>query len=95
MVMYINKCYSLAVDDLRQSFMMDTLDTHHGMPRCICRKNIYEDVMATYQENAVEILSEFPFRIRYEGEQAVDTGGVSRDMFSAFWDKAYVMVRPC
>ena len=28
-------------------------------------------------------------RITFVGEKAVDTGGVCRDMFSAFWDKAY------
>ena len=28
----------------------------------------------------------------YVGEQAIDTGGVSRDMYSAFWDSAYINV---
>ena len=27
--------------------------------------------------------------IKYEGEKAVDQGGVQRDMFSAFWAEAY------
>ena len=27
--------------------------------------------------------------IKFMGEKAVDTGGVCRDMFSAFWNKAY------
>lgn len=27
---------------------------------------------------------EYPFRIAYQHEQAVDTGGVARDMFSEF-----------
>lgn len=35
-------------------------------------------------------MQEFPFRIAYEGEKACDTGGVCRDMFSAFWPKAYL-----
>ena len=29
-------------------------------------------------------------RIKFVGEKAVDTGGVCRDMFSAFWDIAIV-----
>ena len=69
---------------------MDTLDTHQGMPRRISRDNLYQDVMDTYKDNRIEILSEFPFRIKYEKEKAVDTGGVSRDMFSAFWEEAYL-----
>ena len=39
--------------------------------------------------NLYDILKEFPFRIRYEDERAVDTGGVCRDMFSAFWEEAH------
>ena len=30
------------------------------------------------------------FRIRYKDSQAVDTGGVARDLFSVFWDIAYL-----
>ena len=36
------------------------------------------------------MLKEFPFRISFVFEQAVDTGGVCRDLYSAFWDIAYV-----
>ena len=36
------------------------------------------------------ILKEYPFSIAYENEQAHDTGGVSRDMFSQFWDEACI-----
>lgn len=43
-----------------------------------------------YKHSAAEIVSEFPFRISFVDEQAVDTGGVCRDMFSAFWEEAYV-----
>lgn len=35
-------------------------------------------MMDMYKEDVCGILTEFPFRIRYENEQAVDTG---RDMF--------------
>ena len=68
--------------------MCDTLSTRHGGPRPIKRERIYEDVIETYQENLTDILEEYPFRIRYENERAVDTGGVSRDMFSSFWEEA-------
>lgn len=69
--------------------MMDELDTHHGLPREIRRDHLYDDVIATYRENP-EVLCEFPFRVSYEKELAVDTGGVCRDMYSAFWNEAYL-----
>lgn len=33
--------------------------------------------------------NEFPLQIVFEGERAVDAGGVYRDMLSAFWEDAY------
>ena len=38
-----------------------------------------------------KVLEEFPLRIRFAGEIAFDTGGVCRDMFSAYWEQAYQM----
>ena len=79
-----------AVDDARVAFMIDEINTHHGIPRPMRRGNIYLDVLETYEENLNDVLEEFPFRIRYENERAQDTGGVCRDMFSSFWEEAYV-----
>ena len=36
------------------------------------------------------VFNEHPLFITYIGENAVDDGGVQRDMFSAFWSSAYV-----
>lgn len=69
--------------------MIDVMDTHHGLPHPIRRGHVYDDCLALYTNKLEQILKEFPFRIRYEGEKAIDTGGVSRDMFSAFWECAY------
>ena len=83
--------FRLAVEVRRDKFMIDTLDTHHGRrPWPIRRENVYNDVIETYQENLTDILQEYPFRIRYENERAVDSGGVCRDMFSSFWEEAYL-----
>lgn len=35
------------------------------------------------------ILNEFPFRVSFDDENAVDSGGVARDMFSGFWSCAF------
>ena len=79
------------VEEERERYSIDSLDTHHGLPHHIRRDAIFEDVIALYKDNGNEILEEYPLRIKFVGEKAVDTGGVCRDMFSAFWDRAYEM----
>ena len=70
--------------------MFDVIDTHQGLPHRIRRQHVYEDCMTLYSKNLDRILKEFPFRITYVREKAVDTGGVCRDLFSAFWESAYI-----
>ena len=48
-----------------------------GSEHTICRSSVYEDVLQLYQ--AGTILQECP----------IDQGGVTRDMYSAFWDACY------
>ena len=62
------------------------------MPHIIRRNNIFDDVIRLYQEKGEELLKEYPFRIEFFGEKGIDTGGVSRDMFSAFYESSYVRV---
>lgn len=59
-----------------------------GIYHHVSRDNIYNCVLSMYKD-AEEILDEFPFRIKFEGELAVDSGGVSRDFCSAFWETVY------
>ena len=72
--------------------MLDSeeLDTHHGMPHMISRESLYEKCFDIYINHLPKLLREYPFRITYKGERAIDTGGVSRDLFSAFWEEAYI-----
>ena len=57
-----------------------------GPERVVTRDGLYHNVLSMYQEG--NIGSEYPLFIKYEGENAVDDGGVQRDMFSAFWTEA-------
>ena len=82
--------YLCIVESKRHAFLFDTMDAHQGMPRLIRREFIYDDVIDMYRDNESAILNEFPFRISYESEQAVDTGGICRDMYSAFWEEVYL-----
>ena len=59
----------------------------HGVPHLIDRSNIYEDVIALYVMAKDEIFTERPFRVRYSDEKAFYIGGVTRDMFSAFYEQ--------
>ena len=36
------------------------------------------------------MLQKFPLRIRFVNEMAIDSGGVCRDLFSVFWEEAYL-----
>ena len=51
----------------------------------ICRKDIYNDLIKLYSEQA-EIVLEYPLQMKFIDEIAIDAGGVSRDSFS---DEAY------
>lgn len=62
----------------------------HGIPHLIRRSNIYEDVVTLYNSSGEDIFRERPFRVRFHKEKALDIGGVSRDMFSAFFEEMYI-----
>ena len=70
--------------------MIDEVDTNHGLPHTISRPTLYEDCIDLYKSTLATLITEYPFRIAYKNEKALDTGGVSRDLFSAFWELAYV-----
>ena len=50
----------------------------HTVQRC----TLYDDVVKLYQSG--EIIKESPIFIAYDSELAIDEGGVTRDMYSAF-----------
>lgn len=66
---------------------MASLNATRGTPRIVSRSNVYEDVIKLYEDEAIVL--ECPLSIEFEGEVGVDAGGVTRDMFSAFWESCY------
>ena len=58
-----------------------------GNTHVVSRSSVFDDVIRLYQQT--QIAKEFPTDIEYESEKAVDAGGVTRDMYSSFWEKAY------
>ena len=51
------------------------------------RMHIYDDMIDLFDNP--DIVMQHPFRVCFEGEMGVDTGGLTREAFSAFWEKAY------
>ena len=66
-----------------------TLSPAHGMTYIGDRENLFDSVVTLYQSKANQLLNKYPLRIRFAKERAIDAGGVSRDMFSAFHEEAY------
>ena len=79
--------YFVAVEDRIQ--FMTSLSLTRGVTHTIKRNDIFNQVMTLYMNNRKQLLQEYPFRIQFRGEKAVDLGGVARDMFSAFYEEAY------
>ncbi len=73
----------------RKNFMSG-LNLTIGEVHVVHRENLYNTVMDLYSNKKDQLLSEYPFYVEFHGEQAVDIGGVSRDMFSAFFAEMYI-----
>ena len=66
---------------------MHSLPAHYGATHSIDRSNIFEDASHLFQKE--DVLMEFPFQVQFVGEKAIDIGGVSCDMLSAYWEEVY------
>ena len=66
---------------------MSSMCSSSGPPHEINRGDLFNNVLHLFASD--DITKEYPLRIRFKGELAIDTGGVMRDMVSAFWEIAY------
>ena len=66
---------------------MNSIDTIEGDNTVVTRSNIFSDVLTLYQGGFVQ---QYPIIVEFKDEKAVDCGGVSRDMYSSFWEQAYL-----
>ena len=69
------------------------MDTHNFVPGIqheIERKNVFEDVISLYSDKYKHVVCENYSWIKFKGEKALDAGGVSKDLFSAFFEEVYV-----
>ena len=82
----ITKLIFLTVAEERDKFMT-SVSSPSGAIRDIERTNLFSDVLQLFTSE--DITREYPLRIRFKGELAIDMGGVFREMVSAFWEIAY------
>ena len=71
----------------KRTDFMSTMDTHRSQLYVIKRCNIYEDLMALFENE--DVLNEYPLCISFTNEMGIDAGGICRDLFSAFWEIVY------
>lgn len=69
---------------------MEALSLGHGKIHVLDRATIFEDMVKLYATQLQKIVLEFPFRTAFAGEKAIDSSGVTRDVFSAFFEEAYI-----
>ena len=82
-------CYLLLhVAKAERSTFLECIATHGGRHHAVGRETLFDDVIRLYETKGIE--KEFPFRVHFTGERAVDTGGVGRDLFSGFFEECYV-----
>ena len=55
------------------------LSCEHGCSHLIRRDHIYTDVLELYGDFSA-FVKEFPFRVSFDEENAIDSGGVARDV---------------
>ena len=51
----------------------------------IDKANVFDSTVTLYTSMITQILDKYPFRVKYREVKAFDIGGVSQDMFSAFF----------
>ena len=78
--------YCILFAAMRNDFMI-SIGSVCGNIKVVDRRNLFNNVISLYLEG--DILNEYPVQIEFATEMAIDAGGVTREMFSAFWEEAY------
>ena len=80
---------SFTAAEERDEFMKSVCSQSEA-PHVIDRKDLFNAVLQLFDSE--EIMRVYPLRISFRGELAIDTGGVFREMISAFWEVAYSQI---
>lgn len=78
----------MTADDERDRFIRETVQMNASTaPHVIRRNSLYEDTINLFTNE--NLVNQYPFHIMFKEEQAVDCGGVARDLLTSFWEQAY------
>ena len=78
------------VAEAERNEFMTSLELERGIRHVINRATLYDNVLSLYNTKLDKVINEYPFRVQFEGEMAVDVGGVTRDLFSEFFAEMYL-----
>ena len=78
------------VAEAERNEFMTSLELQRGIRHVINRATLYDNVLSLYNTKLDKVINEYPFRVQFEGEMAVDVGGVTRDLFSEFFAEMYL-----
>ena len=71
----------LSIAKEERTTFLTLLNLEPGIVHSVHRSHIYDDIIELYTEKCGVLLNEYPFYVQFHDENAVDTGGVTRDMF--------------
>ena len=66
---------------------MRSLHLTEGELVIIRRDHVFEDVISLYRTKPIQVLSQ-EFSVEFKDERAFDAGGLTRELFSTFWEQA-------
>lgn len=84
--------FVFVADISREVFVADAFKGKLSLStKCIeiDRSRLYQNTIETYSMRP-KLVNTIPISVHFEGEEALDFGGVCRDFFSGFWEEAYV-----
>ena len=72
---------SFDLDETERNKVLQSFHSHRGETHKVSRDSVYENVLNLYTLECPGILQESPFRVTFEGERAIDKGGVTEICF--------------
>ena len=89
-VLFIIIVVTLSLAKKERASFLTSMNPEPGMVHSVHRSHIYDDVIKLYTEKCSVLVNEYPLFVQFCDELTVDTGGVTRDIFSAFFDDFYL-----
>ena len=83
--------YTIPLAERERLNYIHSIETCQSALHTVKRDDIFNDVIELYNSNT-SIVKEFPMHVKFDGERAIDAGGVARDMLSMFWEKTYMKI---